>query len=244
MEGKTKKIVALTKDGKEFLIGDLSKDFHTHCGVISKNDFSKRKCTTNTGKEFFLFTPCFVDLFKSMKRAAQVILPKDSAAIVAETMVGKKSVVVDAGVGSGFLAAFLANICKKVISYEVRKEFVKIAKKNRDLLGLMNWEIKHKDVKNGIDEKNVDLVVFDLPEPWNCLDTASAALKRGAFFVCYLPNLTQVKRLVEELGKRDDFVYIKTIEVFKREWLVKEKLLRPEHHALTHTAFLVFSRRV
>jgi len=54
--------------------------------------------------------------YNKMKRAPQVILPKDIGIIIAYSGVNRESVCVDAGTGSGWLAVGLARIAKKVIS--------------------------------------------------------------------------------------------------------------------------------
>jgi tRNA (adenine57-N1/adenine58-N1)-methyltransferase len=67
---------------------------------------------------------------RNLKRGPQVVLPKDFGMVAAFTGIGKKSVVVDAGAGSGFLAVALGNIAKSVVTYERREEFAKLAERN------------------------------------------------------------------------------------------------------------------
>ena len=236
-------MLLLFEDGTTFL-ARKDRDFHSHLGSIKKENLGYKKMKTSKGKVCFGVRPEFVDLFSRIKRVAQVVLPKDAAMILAETMVGKNSLVIEAGVGSGMLGAFFAQHCKRVVSYDVRKSFIRVAKQNRDLLKLKNWIIKEGDARKGFDERNADLVVLDLPDPWNCLESAKKSLKRGGFLCCYLPNLTQVIEVIHALRSDEHFVYLKTVESFKREWVIKERIARPEHHALSHTGFLLFARKV
>ena len=67
-------------------------------------------------------------------------------------------------------------------------------------------------------------------------------MKSGGFLVCYVPQITQVMEVVENVGK--NFVVEKIIENTEREWRVKGKVVRPEHMGLLHTAFLIFLRRI
>lgn len=185
----------------------------------------------------------FIDAYRKLKRIPQIMLPKDISAIIALTGVNNKSLVVDAGSGSGALACFLANIVKKVVSYEIRKDFAELAKENANKLGLKNVTIKNKDVYRGITEKNVDLITLDLKEPWRVIRHAEKALKQNGFLVSYSPQITQTIRLVNELSKSKKLCYIKTMETFWREWLIDERRARPENTAIVHTGFLSFARK-
>jgi len=242
MRSNAENLILLFEDGTSFLVSK-KKDFHSHFGSIKSSELKLGKLRTSKGCICYALKPSFVDLFWRIKRAAQVVLPKDAALILAEAMPGRNAIVIEAGVGSGMLGAFFAQYCKKVVSYDVRKSFIRVAKQNRDFLKLKNWTIKEGDARKGFDEKNADLIVLDLPYPHECLDACKSALKRGGFLSTYLPNMTQVIQFVNSL-KEKGFVYLKTLEVFKREWIIKEKIARPEHHALSHTGFLSFARKV
>ena len=56
--------------------------------------------------------------------------------------------------------------------------------------------------------------------------------------------MTQVSKFCNQIQSEEAFQLIRVIEVFERDWRVKDKILRPEHHMLGHTAFLVFARRM
>ena len=81
----------------------------------------------------------------------------------------------------------MAHLCKEVITYEIRKDFINIVKTNIEFLGLDNIKIKNKNIYTGITEKNVDVVILDLPEPWQAINSAKKALKVGGFLVSYSP---------------------------------------------------------
>ena len=238
--------VLMNKLGKRFLVKDTSKDMHTQFGYFKKADLKAKsgRIKTNTGKEFAIFDAYFIDLHKKIKRDAQIIPLKDIGLIVSETGVNKKSKVVDAGSGSGALACFLANIAKEVTTYEIREDFIEIVKNNIKFLNLKNVKIKNKNVYDGIDEKNVDLVTLDLPEPWKALESAEKALKPGGFLVSYSPTIPQVMDFVNEVRKNDNFAYLKTSEIIEREWEVEERKVRPRSQAIGHSGFLSFVRKI
>lgn len=238
--------VLINKSGKRFLVKDTNKDMHTQFGYFKKEDLKAKKgrIKTNTGKEFTVFDAYFIDLYKKIKRSAQIIPLKDIGLIAAETGVNNKSKVVDAGAGSGALACFLANIAKEVTTYEIREDFIEIVKSNIKFLNLKNIKIKNKNIYDGIDEKNVDLIALDLPEPWKALKSAEKSLKSGGFLVSYSPTMPQVMDFVDAIRKNDNFAYLKTSEIIEREWEVEERKVRPKSQAIGHSGFLSFVRRL
>lgn len=182
-------------------------------------------------------------LLRKLKRGPQVILPKDLGVIFAFTGVGKKSVVVDAGAGSGFLALSLANICKKVVTYERREEFAELVKKNITRSGLKNITVKLADVFEGISERDVDLVSLDLAEADRVVCHVVQALRPGGFVSAYLPHAEQVKKFVDTVRSTGEFEEPFVVECIMREMLVREEGFRPETKGLLHTAYLAFARK-
>lgn len=180
--------------------------------------------------------------FGRMKRGPQVILPKDIGIIIAYSYVGKESVCVDAGTGSGWLAMSLARLCKHVYSYDTRPEFTQIAEKNRQMLGLDNVTLKTGDVTKKIDERDVDLVTLDLPSSEKALANARKALKENGCVVGYLPHTEQANKFVAKLEQLR-FSDIHTVEVIVREMMVRKEGTRPTTKGIWHTAYLVFARK-
>lgn len=238
--------ILIRKDGKQFYVKDLNRDFHTQFGVFKAKELKKKKgiVKTNKKEEFFIFPAGFIDRFKRLKRGAQIITLKDAGVIITETGINKDSKVVDAGGGSGGIACVLGNIVKQVVTYEIRKDFVKIIKENIKNLDLKNVIVKNKDITKGISEKNLDLIVLDLLNPEKVIDHAVKSLKSGGFLVAYLPSITQVVSFVKKIRKNENFILSKVIENIQREWKIEKKIARPEFRMLGHTGFLVFVRRV
>jgi tRNA (adenine57-N1/adenine58-N1)-methyltransferase catalytic subunit len=181
-------------------------------------------------------------LYRKLKRGPQVILPKDIGMIIAYSGIDKESVCVDAGTGSGWLAVSLARICKHVYSYDLREDFIAIAEKNREMLGLGNITFVKGDVFKRINETGVDLVALDMPSSEKALKNAKKALKPGGTVVGYLPHAEQMKKFVmklESLGFTDTH----SIETIVREMLVRKEGVRPTTKGIWHTAYLVFARK-
>jgi len=180
--------------------------------------------------------------YRRLKRGPQVILPKDIGMVLAYTGVGKDSVCVDAGTGSGWLAVSLAKVCREVTSYELRPEFIRIAEKNKEIAQISNLTIRNADVTKKIFEKNVDLVTLDMPNAEKALKNANKALNHGGYVFGYLPHMEQVKKFVEKLeALRFDNIF--TLEVIARDMLVRKEGVRPSTKGVWHTGYLVFAQK-
>jgi tRNA (adenine57-N1/adenine58-N1)-methyltransferase catalytic subunit len=236
----------MTSAGRKFFY--KGQDLHTEYGFVKKDDIESatpgKKLLTNKNVEMTVLDASFIDLYRRIKRMPQIIPLKDIGPIIAETGINKKSVVLDSGAGSGGTVCFLANIVKKVYTYDIREDFLAVVKHNIEYLDLKNVTVKHQDVCKKINEKNLDLVLLDLPSPWDAIDNAAKALKPGGFLVSYSPTVPQVSDFVEAVKKNRSFVYLKTTETLERDWEFEERKIRPKSQQIGHSGFLSFCRRV
>jgi tRNA (adenine57-N1/adenine58-N1)-methyltransferase catalytic subunit len=226
----------LVRNGKKFYWRE--GDIHSQFGVIKAKDIEKAERTikTHSGKEFAVYTANFIDQLKKIKRGPQTLVLKDLGYILVHSGVNKDSFVVDAGSGCGVIAALLGKYAKKVVSYDIREDHSKIAKRNLKFLGVNNVELKIGDVYEGISERNVDILTLDLAEPWNI---SFDCMKKGGMIIVYLPTIIQVSEFCEKAD-----VYVdKVVELIEREWHVKGRKVRPESSMLGHTAFLIIARK-
>ena len=247
MTPSIKKILMEKNTGKKYLVKDLQQDFYTAEGTISKKDLQSEKeaateIDSNKGKKFLLLHPAFPDLWESLQRGPQIMLQKDIGLILAKTGVNKESVAVDAGGGSGSLCLSLANVCKQVTTYENNPEHYNLVMKNKELFGMKNLAVKKQNITQGIEERGLDLVTLDLPEPWEVIVHAEKSLKAGGFLVVYLPNLLQMKQFIDAT-KGTIIRVLETLELLERKWKIEERIMRPEFEMLGHTGFLCFCRR-
>ncbi|MEM3791130.1 MAG: methyltransferase domain-containing protein [Candidatus Micrarchaeaceae archaeon] len=176
--------------------------------------------------------------YRSLKRGPQVMLPKDIGIILAYSSIGKESICVEGGTGNGWLTIALARVCKEVYSYEIREDFIKIAEKNIRASGVKNIVVKNKDIYEGIDEKGVDLIVLDLPEPGRVSLHAFEALRAGGYLAAYIPNIEQAKEAYLSFLNQG-FSNLTIFECILRDWVAKERVLRPSTKGIWHTGFIV-----
>lgn len=231
------------KGRKRFVKGSAEDDDF----VIDRDKLSASsgKVISIGGKKFLVLPASLLDKIESLERRAQIVLPKDSSTVIFNCDIKSGDVVVEGGIGSGALTTALAHFVGsggKVISYELREDFAAIARKNLERLELMdNVQIKIADITKGIDERDIDAVILDLPEPWEAVANAHKALKPGGHLCSLSPNSSQVIKTVEEL-QRLNFAEINTLENLQRTLLVKDEWMRPDK-MLAHTCYITFARK-
>ncbi|MBI2564591.1 methyltransferase domain-containing protein [Candidatus Woesearchaeota archaeon] len=234
-----------TVKARQYFIEDLNKDFQTAYAIIPKAELQKEGEVINVqGKPYFIFSTKFIDDFKRIRRLPQTIPLKDIGYIISQTGINKNSRVLDAGVGSGALTCFIAHLCKEVIAYDIRDDHIGIAKENVAFLKLSNVIIKKKNIYEGIDETNLDLITLDVPEPWLVIKHVLNALKVGGFLVSYSPTIPQVQDFVNKVLEEEKFLHVKTVEVIERDWEVSERKVRPKSVQTGHSGFLTFVRKL
>lgn len=212
--------------------------------LIGKNYGEKIKIGN---KLFWILIPSLHDKLQALKRKAQIILPRDSAHIIMNCSIESGFIVLEAGIGSGSLTIALANAVAptgKVISYDNRSDFIDHAMKNLKMADLDKYvKTKLKDVTKGIDEKELDAVILDIPNPWEAVSHAYNSLKVGGYLCTYSPLVSQFENTVKEI-KKHNFIEVKTFENIQREMIVSEFGTRPSFDMLGHTGYLTFARKV
>ncbi len=242
-----KREVIVQRPEKHF-ITDTNKEYHTKYGIIKK-EFLKKKPGSKTklgNQEFSILNPSFIDIYRRIERSAQIIPLKDIGSIITFTGITKDSTIVDSGSGSGGLSLFLANIAKKVTTYDIKKENTELVQKNIKFLDLKNITAKTADIyrDKDIKDKNIDILTLDVPEPWRAIKTAEKILKVGGFIAMYSPCIPPLQEFIHEIRKNNNFMYIKTIEIIERDWEFNGRIIRPKSQQIGHSGFLTFVRKI
>jgi len=225
---------------------NLHKGKILHAEVIGKHEGAVVR--TSKGNPFLVFRPTLFQYIMHMKRDTSIIYPKDLALILFYSDIYPGSTCLEAGIGSGALTLTLLRAVGplgKVISYEVRPEFIERAQKNVQLLlgETPNLEVKQRDIYEGIEEQGLDRICLDIPEPWRVVKNAAESLLPGGIFTSYLPTIIQVKSLVDALREEKRFTSIQTMETLLRDWHIEGLSVRPAHRMVGHTGFLTVARK-
>lgn len=240
--------ILMDERGKKYIARD--EEFHTNFGFIKKKDMENGKpgdiLKTHLGHDFKVLNANINDYIDLMERKCSIILPKDIGIITVYTGTGAGDRVVDAGTGAGATSLHFGNIVGKegeVYSYEIRKDFSEIARRNVEKFGLTNIQIKNKDVTEGIDEEAIDMIFLDLPKPWDVVESAIESLKVGGFIANYTPYIEQVQ-ILHKVLKKFEFSDLNTVECILHEIEVKSRGTRPKTRAVGHTGYLTFARNL
>ena len=185
-----------------------------------------------------------------MPRGATVVPPKDIGFISHWGDIFPGAVVVEAGVGSGALTLGLLRAvgpAGRVISYDLREDFINLARKN-----IATWREPladcHETRLGNIHEElgnlsAVDRVVLDVPDPWEALDGAAAALRPDGLLVTYNPSIRQIDQLTCAVVDHTEFRDLEVAEIIMRPWVADRVRLRPSLRITGHSGFVARARR-
>ena len=162
--------------GKKYLIKE-DREFQSDLGIIKKEQMERATIgdtiITHLNKEFKVIKPTVNDFIDLMDRRCSILVQKDIGTVLARTGLGSGDRVIDAGTGAGAIALNFGNVVGekgKVFTYEIREDFAEVAKKNIDDFGIKNIEVKNQNIKDGIDEEEIDLIFLDLPKPFEIFE--------------------------------------------------------------------------
>jgi len=221
-----------------------------HDALIGRPDGSI--VTLSGGKKMVALRPTFGDYVLKMPRGAQVLYPKDLAIIPMWADIYPGARVFEAGTGSGALTMALLRAVGPdgvVVTYEVRDDFASTAAANISrYINPANLMSFRKNAYEGIDllddGVSFDRVVLDLPEPWQVVPHAAAALRSGGVYLSFVPTVPQVMRTVEALERAMVFGMVETFETLLRTWSVQGRSVRPDHRMVAHSGFITVARKV
>jgi tRNA (adenine57-N1/adenine58-N1)-methyltransferase catalytic subunit len=240
LDAKRRRYLVVLADGGEF---------HTHAGVLPHADLIGQPegvtVKSTHGARYTAVRPTLSDYVLKMPRGAQVIYPKDLGPILMLADVYPGARILESGIGSGACSAALLRAGADVVGYELREDFATRARRNvASFLGddaLERYQVELRDTYDGIDERDLDRIVLDLPEPWRVVPHAAEAMHRGGIMVAYTPTIGQAAQLRAVLDDAP-FGFAETIEVLHRSWHIEGQSVRPDHRMVAHTGFLTSAR--
>jgi tRNA (adenine57-N1/adenine58-N1)-methyltransferase len=225
--------------------------FHSHTGTLSHDALIDQPqgtwARTSGGQRLLAVKPTLADFVLEMPRRTQVVYPKDLGVILLLGDIFPGARVLEAGLGSGALTIALlrgVGVTGEVISYEVRAEQVEqgMANVKRFFPEVDNLTVKVGDIYQGIEERDLDRIVLDVPEPWHVVPWAASALVPGGILLSFLPTTLQLHQLAEAFMEDGRFHMVETVEVLLRPWHVSQRSVRPAHRMVAHTGFITTAR--
>jgi tRNA (adenine57-N1/adenine58-N1)-methyltransferase len=245
---KLQEPVLLKGNGKLFFVKAGDGDLHTDAGVFKLNTLLDMDwgdvITSHLGFELKLQRPRAPDLYHFLKRTGAPLSPKDIGMIISYTGLNKNDNVLDAGTGSGILAIYLGLIARRVVTYEVREEFTRIARNNITLAGLDNVEVRFGDIIQNIYTLNetFDLVTLDMNPAAEVIPGIIKVLNTGGYCVVFSPFIEQAREVYIAM-KDAGFEDAVTFEFTQREISFSQRGTRPSTTRVGHTGYIAFSRK-
>ncbi|QKQ99796.1 tRNA (adenine-N1)-methyltransferase [Metallosphaera tengchongensis] len=194
----------------------------------------------------FVMRPSLDYIYAGLHRPSQVLYPKDIGYMIFKSGISPGDIVVEAGTGSGFLTISLAHFLGdrgRVITYDVREDMQEKARKNVNFLGYSDRvEFKIGDVREKIEERDVNAVFLDMPDPWLAVNNAYKALKPSGVLVVFVPTTNQIEKTyfsMKEIG----YANVEVVELILREYQVKENATRPRSIGVAHTGYIITGRK-
>ena len=239
----------LDERGKKYVLKP-GMEFQSDLGIIKSDVLDEAEIgdevKSHLDLTFKIMKPNVNDFIDIMDRRCSILIQKDIGQVLAHTGLGAGSRVVDAGTGAGAIALNFGNVVGsegQVYTYEIREDFAEVAKINIDNFGITNIEVKNKDIKEGIDEENIDLVFLDLPKPFEIFEDVLEALNVGGWLCVYAPYVDQAEisyRIAKKLG----FYDIEIVEILERGLEVRTQGVRPKTRMVGHSGYLMFARKL
>lgn len=238
-----------SRQRRRLVVLEPGAQFHSHAGTIAHDDViggpacSEHRSTQ--GARWMVARPTLEDFVLTMPRGAQVIYPKDLAAMCTLADVGPGMRVFETGVGSGALSIALLRLGADVTGYEIREDFATRAARNvRLFLGSDihdRYHVHLRDSYEPLELAGYDRAMLDLPEPWRVVPHLADVLVPGGLVCAYTPSITQATAVRQALSS--GWFDLRTLEVLHRGWYIEGLAVRPDHRMVAHTAFLTVARR-
>jgi tRNA (adenine57-N1/adenine58-N1)-methyltransferase len=226
-------------------------DLTTHLGKIKFDDLIGKPygspIYTHLAHLFYMLVPQTADLIIHARHETAIIQPKDLGYIALKLGIRPGVRVVEAGTGSGALTLVLATLVGDnghVYSYERKEQLLSVAGKNLTRAGVTHRiTFTIRDIVEGFDVTDADALFLDVPNPWDYLVQAHAALTGGGVFGAIVPTINQLLDLVNAVYNGPWFM-LEIEELLLRDYKITASRIRPNDEMTGHTGYLLFARAV
>jgi len=237
-------VILLVRDDREFLAAP-GDEVHTDLGVIEvpEDVDPGDELETHLGEPFRVRDLRGPDLFAHLERTGAPMVPKDVGLLVGHTGVAAGDRVLDAGTGTGVLAAYLGRVGATVLTYERKESFAATARENMALAGVEDRvTVRAGDVTEDLDAlSGFDVVTLDTADAPAVVEAARDLLVSGGFVAVYSP-FVESARSVHEAATAAGLTDLETLETIQRRMDFDERGSRPTTKGVGHTGYLTVGR--
>ncbi|MGB9963791.1 methyltransferase domain-containing protein [Halobacterium hubeiense] len=238
-------MILLVREDREFLAAP-GDEVHTDLGVIDVPESvdAGDVVETHLGEPFTVRELRGPDLFNHLDRTGAPMMPKDIGLVVGHTGAARGDRVLDAGTGTGVLAAYLGRLGADVVTFERDAEFAAVARENMELAEVADTvDVRTGDVTDHLDDLSAfDLLTLDTENAPAVVERADDLLVSGGYAAVYSPfveDAREVNLAAEDAGLAN----VETVETIQREMDLDERGSRPSTAGVGHTGYLTFARR-
>ncbi len=238
--------VLLVRGDREYLV-EPGDEMGTDLGVLEVPEEVQPGDTleTHLGDEFRVRRLRGPDLFHHFERTGAPMIPRDIGLVIGETGIAGGDRVLDAGTGTGVLAASMARAGASVVTYERDPEFADVARENMALGGVADAvEVRTGDVTEefeALEPASFDVCTLDTGDAPAVVERAPDLLVDGGFVAVYSP-FVESTREVAETAREAGLSAVTTRETIQREMQFDERGSRPSTAPVGHTGYLTVAR--
>ncbi|MFP8951825.1 methyltransferase domain-containing protein [Natrialbaceae archaeon A-arb3/5] len=238
--------VLLVRDDREFLV-QPGEEMGTDLGVLDVPEDVEPGQTieTHLDEAFTVRRLRGPDLFHHFERTGAPMVPRDVGLVIGETGITRGDRVLDAGTGTGVLAASMARAGASVVTYERNVEFADVARENMALGGIEDAvDVRTGDLAEeleALEPSSFDVLTLDTGDADSIVPYAPDLLVEGGFVAVYSPFIESTREVVE--AARDaGLSNIRTRETIQREMQFDDRGSRPSTAPVGHTGYLTIAR--
>jgi tRNA (adenine57-N1/adenine58-N1)-methyltransferase len=198
------------------------------------------------------------DLFAHLERTGAPMMPRDVGLVVGHTGLGSGDRVLDAGTGTGVLAAYLGRLGASVRTYERDADFATVARENMATAGVADRvEVRTSDVCDDLDDLATganraddrdtgtaaafDVVTLDTGDAPVVVRRAPELLVAGGFLAVYSPFVEHTREVVQA-AREAELSDVEAVETIQRGMDFDDRGSRPSTAGVGHTGYLTFAR--
>ncbi|MEF8780586.1 MAG: methyltransferase domain-containing protein [Haloferacaceae archaeon] len=244
----------LVRDDREYL-REPGEELQTDLGVLTVPEDVEPgdEIETHLGTAFRVRELRGPDLFDHLDRTGAPMMPRDVGLLVGHTGAAAGDRVLDAGTGTGILAAYLGRLGADVTSYERDPEFAAQAEENVRIAGVEDEvDVRTGDLTDEIDGlvariedgevAPFDLLTLDTEDAPAIARRAPAVLTPGGFLAVYSPFVESTREVVAA-AREAELSGVETFETIQRRMRFDDRGSRPDTAGVGHTGYLTFARR-